>query len=112
MPLSTARSAAHLANGQLVVIRGASHAWVLKDPETLPAIVYELLGEGLGAAQRRALLHAGLLPGEVSLTDVEEAFYERGALVQRLAPAELTTQGGEPAPPTRRPRFSWTVTTP
>ena len=112
VPLSTARSAAHLANGQLVVIRGASHAWVLKDPETLPAIVYELLGEGLGAAQRRALLHAGLLPGEVSLTDVEEAFYERGALVQRLAPAELTTQGGEPAPPTRRPRFSWTVTTP
>ena len=85
---------------------------MLKDPETLPAIVYELLGEGLGAAQRRALLHAGLLPGEVSLTDVEEAFYERGALVQRLAPAELTTQGGEPAPATRRPRFSWTVTTP
>ena len=112
VPLSTAKSAAHLANGQLVVIRGASHAWVLKDPETLPAIVYELLGEGLGAAQRRALLHAGLLPGEVSLTDVEEAFYERGALVQRLAPAELTTQGGEPAPPTRRPRISWTVTTP
>ncbi len=112
VPLSTARSAARLANGQLVVIHGATHSWVLKDPETLPAIVYELLGDGLGAAQRRALLHAGLLPGEVSLADVEGAFYERGALVQRLAPAELTSEGGEPAPPTRRPRFSWTVTTP
>jgi pimeloyl-ACP methyl ester carboxylesterase len=112
VPLSTARSAAHLANGQLVVIQGASHSWVLKDPETLPAIVYELLGEGLGTAQRRALLHAGLLPGEATPADVEDAFYDHGALVQRLAPAELTSQGGEPAPPTRRARFRWTVTTP
>jgi pimeloyl-ACP methyl ester carboxylesterase len=112
VPLSTARSAAGLANGQLVVIHGASHSWVLKDPETLPAIVYELLGEGLGAAQRRALLHAGLLPGEATPADVEQAFYERGALVQRLAPAEITSVGGEPAPPTRRSRYRWTVTTP
>src|SRR4029453_1221341 len=76
VPLSTARSAAHVANGQLVVIHGASHSWVLKDPEALPGIVYELLGEGLGAAQRRALLHAGLVPGEASRADVEDAFYE------------------------------------
>jgi pimeloyl-ACP methyl ester carboxylesterase len=112
VPLSTARSAAHVANGQLVVIHGASHSWVLKDPETLPGIVYELLGEGLGAAQRRALLHAGLVPGEASRGDVEEAFYEKGSLVQRLAPAEATTEGGDPAPPSRRSRYSWTVSTP
>jgi hypothetical protein len=112
VPLSTARSAAHVANGQLVVIHGASHSWVLKDPETLPGIVYELLGEGLGAAQRRALLHHGLVPGEATPADAEEAFYEHGALVQRLAPAEETLASGEPAPPARRPRYRWTVSTP
>jgi pimeloyl-ACP methyl ester carboxylesterase len=112
VPLATARSAAHLANGQLVVIHGASHSWVLKDPETLPGIVYELLGERLGAAQRRALLHAGLLPGEATTTDAEEAFYERGALVQRLAPAGETSLSGAPAPPARRSRYRWTTSTP
>jgi pimeloyl-ACP methyl ester carboxylesterase len=113
VPLSTARSAAHLAHGQLVVIHGASHSWVLKDPETLPGIVYELLGEGLGAAQRRALLHAGLVPGEATPADVEAAFYDKGALVQRLAPPEATLDGtGEPVAPTRRPRYRWTVSTP
>lgn len=111
VPLSTARSAAGLANGQLVVIHGASHSWVLKDPETLPAIVYELLGGGLGAAQRRALLHAGLLPGEATPADVEQAFYEPGALVQRLAPPEVTMDRTEPAPPTRRPRYRWSIST-
>lgn len=110
VPLATARSTAGLANGQLVVIHGASHSWLLKDPETLPAIVYELLGDGLGTAQRRALLHAGLVPGEASPADVESAFYEPGALVQRLAPAESTTTGGPPAPPARRPRYRWTIT--
>jgi pimeloyl-ACP methyl ester carboxylesterase len=112
VPLSTARSAAHLANGQLVVIHGASHSWVLKDPETLPGIVYELLGEGLGAAQRRALLHAGLVPGEATTADAEEAFYEHGALVQRLAPASETLGAGDLAPPARRSRYRWTISTP
>jgi pimeloyl-ACP methyl ester carboxylesterase len=111
VPLSTARSAAGLANGQLVVIHGASHSWVLKDPETLPAIVYELLGDGLGRAQRRALLHAGLVPGEATPADVEKAFYEPGALVQRLAPPEATMDRSEPAPPTHRPRYRWTIST-
>jgi pimeloyl-ACP methyl ester carboxylesterase len=112
VPLSTARSAAGLANGQLVVIHGGSHSWVLKDPETLPGIVHDLLGDGLGRAQRRALLHAGLLPGEATPADVEEAFYERGSLVQRLAPSEVTMDRNEPAPPSRPPRFRWTITTP
>jgi hypothetical protein len=85
---------------------------VLKDPETLPAIVYELLGDGLGAAQRRALLHAGLVPGEATPADVEEAFYEPGARVQRMAPAEVTTHGGPPVPPARPARYEFTVSTP
>jgi len=108
VPLSTARSAAELAHGQLVVIEGGPHSWVLKDPETLPAVVYDLLGEGLGAAQRRALLHAGLLPGEASPTDVEQAFYDRGALVQRLAPVEATARGG-PTAPLRPARYRYAM---
>ncbi len=111
VPLATARSTAHLANGQLVVIHGAGHTWVLKDPETLPAIVHDLLGDGLGAAQRRALLHAGLVPGEATPEDVERAFYEPGALVQRLAPVEETLPSGELVPPARPPRYRWTVRT-
>ncbi len=110
VPLATARSTAALTNGQLVVIHGASHSWLLKDPETLPAIVYELLGERLGTAQRRALLHAGLVPGEATPADVEAAFYEPDALVRHLAPPEATTGTGRPAPPARRPRYRWTVT--
>jgi hypothetical protein len=85
---------------------------VLKDPETLPGVVYDLLGDGLGAAQRRALLHAGLVPGEATRADVEAAFYDRGALVQRLAPAEKTLDRHDPAPPPRRSRYTWKVTTP
>ncbi len=112
VPLSTARSAAQLANGQLVVIRGASHSWVLKDPETLPGVFFDLLGEGLGAAQRRALLHEGLVPGEATPADAEEVFYAKGALVQRLAPAEETLGSGEPAPPARRSRYRWSISTP
>ncbi len=35
-PLATARSAAKLANGMVVVVEGGRHSWLLKDPETLP----------------------------------------------------------------------------
>jgi len=112
VPLSTSRSAAELAEGQLVVIRNASHSWVLKDPETLPGIVYDLLDGRLGEAQRRVLEDEGLVPGEATLADVEEALYARGALVQRLAPAEDTLDTGEPAPPAHQPRYRWEVSGP
>ena len=65
----------------------------------------------LGRAQRRALLHAGLVPGEATPADVEKAFYEPGSLVQRLAPPEVTMDRSEPAPPTHRPRYRWTIST-
>ncbi len=95
-----------------MVIHGASHSWVLKDPETLPAIVYELLGEGLGAAQRRALLHAGLLPGEASPADVETAFYEQGRPRPAPRPGRGDHRHRRARPPTRRARYRWTVSTP
>lgn len=53
VPLRTARDAAKRARGELVVVHGATHSWPLKDPETLPAIVAELLADGpLGDAVR------------------------------------------------------------
>jgi pimeloyl-ACP methyl ester carboxylesterase len=94
VPLATARDAARRTRGTLVVVKGASHSWVLKDPETLPAIVYDLLGGALGAVQRQALLDAGVAPG-ASLDEVEAALYEPGAPILHLTP-EIDTPAGSP----------------
>ena len=48
VPLRTAREAAARAEGTLVTIRHAGHSWLLRDPETLPAIVGQLLDGPLG----------------------------------------------------------------
>jgi pimeloyl-ACP methyl ester carboxylesterase len=93
VPFSTARSAAERANGVLVRVHGASHSWLLKDPETLPGIVTDLLQGDLGAAQRHALWEAGLTPGETTLDEVESAFYDRGALVLDLSPEAQPVAG-------------------
>ena len=111
VPISTSRDAAARANGQLVVVKGGSHSWVLKDPETLPAIVYELLGGGLGAAQRMALLHAGIVPGDAGIEDVEAALYEPDAPVLELTPPQ-PDPGEAPQAPARRPRYDFEITTP
>ena len=50
VPLASARDAARRTGGDLVVIKGAGHSWLLKDPETFPAIVGDLLGGRLGQA--------------------------------------------------------------
>lgn len=110
VPIATAKEAARRAKGHFVVVHDASHSWLLKDPETLPAIMYELLGNGLGSAQRRAMRAAGLQPGVADEDAVETALYEPDALVLQLTP--------EPVPPSpderkkvhpRRPRYRWTV---
>src|SRR3546814_1275254 len=48
VPLSPAKSAAKRSRGDLVVVRGATHSWLLKDPETLPAIIMSLITGRLG----------------------------------------------------------------
>lgn len=101
IPLCTARSAVDRAGGELVTIRGGSHSWVLKDPETLPAIVDDLLEERLGDAIRNALGSAGA----GSVDEIEELLYEPDAPVLALTP-ELRF---EAVPDThRRPRYRWT----
>ncbi|MBA3302253.1 MAG: alpha/beta hydrolase [Acidimicrobiia bacterium] len=114
VPLRTGEDAARRAGGELVVVHGATHAWPLKDPETLPAIVGELLAEGsLGDAIRRAIKEAGLDPDGASLSEVEAAMCAPDARILGLVAgpgSELAPDGLRDRP--RRPRYTWTRTRP
>src|SRR5262249_29378319 len=50
VPLTAGRDTARRVDGDFVVVRGGSHSWLLRCPETLPAIVGDLLEGGLGEA--------------------------------------------------------------
>src|SRR5581483_116269 len=107
VPLAAGRDAARRAGGDLVVIRDGTHSWLLKDPETFPAVMGELLRDGrLGEAYDTALRDAGLDPASATTADVEAAFYAPDARVRALTP-ELTW-----ARSNRRsqPRYDWVVT--
>jgi pimeloyl-ACP methyl ester carboxylesterase len=113
VPLAAARDTARRTGGELVVVHGATHSWLLQDPETLPAIVRELLGGELGAACARALLEAGLEPGAPPEA-VDDAFAPAGTLLRLLGPPEpaarplpgpLPIHRGQ-----RRPHYNWTLT--
>jgi pimeloyl-ACP methyl ester carboxylesterase len=104
VPLASARDAARRTGGQLLVVRHASHSWLLEDPETLRAIVARLLGDGLGQACLAALAKAGLDPHTVSQAEVERAFYAPDARVHELSPGPFQTE----LRPLQPPRFSWT----
>jgi pimeloyl-ACP methyl ester carboxylesterase len=54
VPYATAWDAARATRGWLVTVHGGTHAWMLKDPATLPAIVGELAGGPLPALRQRA----------------------------------------------------------
>lgn len=103
VPLCTARDAARRSGGQLVTVHGASHSWLLKDPETLPAIVEDLLTDQLGFAIRNAIGAAGA----ESIDELEDACYEPGAKILDLTP-ELTWTAVDEAH--RKPRYTWTIT--
>ena len=84
VPTASARDAARRARASLVLVHGGAHSWLLEDPETLRAIVADLLGDGLGRACLAALADAGVNPSTVSLADVDRAFYAPDALALRL----------------------------
>jgi pimeloyl-ACP methyl ester carboxylesterase len=107
VPMATARDAARRTGGELVVVHGAAHSFVLQDPETLPAIVRELLGGRLGQARARAVAAAGLGP-DASLAAVDEAFAPAGSRLGLLGPPEPDPR---PVPAPRPPHYSWTRTT-
>jgi pimeloyl-ACP methyl ester carboxylesterase len=103
VPVCTARSAAERSSATLVEVKQASHSWLLKDPETLPAIVEELLEWRLGDAIRAHLTAAGATAAD----DLESGFYEPGAPILELTP-ELGRPEGPPAA-SRPPRYRWFI---
>jgi pimeloyl-ACP methyl ester carboxylesterase len=103
VPLAAARDAARRSGGELLLVHGAAHSWLLEDPETLRSIVAELLGNGLGQACLRAMAGAGLDPNTVSLAQMERAFYAPDALALRLGPQSRR----EEVRVGQEPRFSW-----
>ena len=109
VPLSTARSAAKLAKGMVVVVEGGRHSWLLKDPETLPAILRELFDSDQAQADRARDFAAMGLEPDASLDEIEAAFYEPDAAVLDLTP-EIDLDAIKPGP--RRPRFRWHIDRP
>jgi pimeloyl-ACP methyl ester carboxylesterase len=102
VPYCTARSAARRSKGQLVTVHGAAHSWLLKDPETLPAIVGALLEDRLGSALRKAITSAGAS----SVEQLEDIFYVDDAPILQLTPELAWTRLDETH---RRPRYTWTI---
>jgi pimeloyl-ACP methyl ester carboxylesterase len=85
VPYATAVDAARRSAGTLVTVKGGTHSWVLKDPETLPAIVAELL-EGPLARVRAAALGAAGLHDDATPEQLERAFLGPNAWVRDLTP--------------------------
>lgn len=109
VPLSTARSAAKLSGGMVVVVEGGTHSWLLKDPETLPAILRQMFDHPDSVAARtRSFAELGLAP-DASIDEIEAAFYDDDAVVLALTP-EIDLDAIVPGP--RKPRYRWHVDRP
>ncbi len=106
VPLSTAKDAARRTRGDLVVVRGGSHSWLLKDPETMPAIMHALMRGRLGTAVLRAQLERGVDPVDATDDDVEAVLYTPGALVLELTPRQRVHDTDDLHRP---PRYAWNV---
>jgi pimeloyl-ACP methyl ester carboxylesterase len=108
VPIRTAREAAQRAGGTLVEIEGAGHSWLLRDPESLPAIMLELLADG---PLRRALDTVRLKPDGTERTDreIRRLCYTPQARILTLTPAQygVATTGKH-----RRPKYRWTISNP
>jgi len=107
VPLSTARDTARRAKGELIVVHGATHSWLLKDPETFPAIIGELLSDSLGEACRLAVTAEGLPLEDEHIDGIESVLFEPDSQAVALTPPlDLEPM----AIHHRRPRYRWTRT--
>lgn len=104
VPHRTARDTARRTDGTLITVERAGHSWILRDPETLPAVMAELLAEGLGDSIRSSLRDAGLRARHPSIADVEAVCYRDGARIFSLdpAPSRRRVVGRH-----RAPRYRW-----
>jgi hypothetical protein len=108
VPARTAKDAARRANGQLVVVRGGTHSWLLKDPESLPAIVHKLMQGRLGTAVLRAISKGGIDPQDATAAEREAVFLEEGSLAAALTPDLGDFRDDEAFH--QRPRYDFTIT--
>lgn len=106
VPVKTALDAARRARGELIVVHGATHSWLLRDPETMPAIVAELLEGSLGEVIRLAETIEGMpIDVDDSIAEIERTLYTPDALVHELTPPlEFETTSVQ----RRRPSYRWT----
>jgi pimeloyl-ACP methyl ester carboxylesterase len=133
VPYRTGQDTARLTGAWLVTVHGGTHSWLLKDPETLPAIVAELLQGPFADPRRQVLTDAGLDP-DATPDEVEAAFLPPDALVRQLTPSNQDDAGsadgdcdGEvdstdladsaadmsaPSSSSKVPRYRWTLTRP
>lgn len=109
VPLATAKDAARRAHGDLVVVEGGTHSWLLKDPETMPGIMHELMRGRLGTAVLKAKLARGVDPVDATEDEVEAALYEPDALVLELTPKQPVH---DVEALHRPPRYRWKVLPP
>jgi pimeloyl-ACP methyl ester carboxylesterase len=112
VPYQTARDTAELANGWLVTVHGGSHSWLLKDPETLPAIVAELLRGPLVPWLRDVLADVGLDLDTATPDEVESALLPLDAPVRELTPNAVAPDVDELPRPPKQPRYRWTIEPP
>ena len=88
VPVSTAKAASKRGEGTLVLVHKASHSWLLKDPEALPAVMFDLMQGRLGTARLKAILDGGVDPSGATLDEIEGVFFDPKSLVARLTPDE------------------------
>ena len=106
VPFRTAREAAERTDGTLITIEGGGHSWLLRDPETLPGIVAQLLPGSLGQACRAAIRRGGCTVKDPTVDQIEAALYRPDARIFALTPmSNVTTVAGRH----RRPKFRWTI---
>jgi pimeloyl-ACP methyl ester carboxylesterase len=109
VPHRTSVDAARRTDGTLVTVERAGHSWPLTDPETLPAIIAELLDGPLGDGIRRRLREAGVRSRTPSIQQIRRACYAPEARVFDLDPADGRRKvvGRH-----RKPRYRWRVERP
>lgn len=107
VPIKTARDAVKRTDGVLVTVEHAGHSWILRDPETLPAIIAQLLAAELGDSIRKSLRAAGVKGKDPKIADIERVCYKRKARVFTLAPSSNSSKvvGRH-----RRPKYHWEIT--
>ena len=105
VPLAAARDAARRTGGHLVVIKGGTHSWLLKDPESFPAIMGQLLRGPLGDVYEQALVDAGLDPGAATTAEIEDAFYAPDARVRAMTPEDSWARSNRRS----EPRYDWAL---